>query len=521
MRLASPRTGRPPGGFTLVELLVVVFIVILVSAVTLPAVLPALQNRQVTEAARILQAALAGARDAAIHANAPRGIRLIPDLTLSDVGTVGGRLVASRILAIEPAPDVNEGLVTFPNLINPNGFQATWTRTDGSNPVPPPFPFPFANMSGYSDSSPGMNASNNYRGRYPYQPYTNPGPSRVLMVEEVMFTNNVPPPTTLARTTPPTSWFWNVRIGDRFRFGDSGKYYTVVGPMTVANPEYFVNDGLPGTTPSLEETYFDTAGGKHNPYPEFLFLVNGVDDDGDGNTDNGVNGANENQNFYASGLNTTAGKPAVDDLGEWNETEAWLGSQALQAQDYHTPPGSTTLSVLPTLTYTITRRPVPVAGAQEVPLPSNVVVDMTSWDTAVHERSRLPVDPNSGFVDIMVNQAGQVIPTTTYSNPGATTMDSAFYHFWLADRSDVYAVTPTTAPQLPIPAPPGLISYPGKPVTLKKDRQLVTLYTRTGQILSNSIEHFHFEKAYQNDPMDPYRPDVPFTEAQLGIREAK
>src|SRR5205823_11553919 len=66
----------------------------------------------------------------------------------------------------------------------------------------------------------------------------------------------------------------NVRIGDRFRFNDSGRYYTVVGPMTVFNPEMLVNDGPPGTN-SLIEYYgvSPTSGGKVTPAPEFLFLV--------------------------------------------------------------------------------------------------------------------------------------------------------------------------------------------------------------------------------------------------------
>ena len=66
-------------GFTLIELLVVILIILLVSAVALPTVIPAITHRQVSEAARILQADLVGARDAAINTVRPAGIRLLPD----------------------------------------------------------------------------------------------------------------------------------------------------------------------------------------------------------------------------------------------------------------------------------------------------------------------------------------------------------------------------------------------------------------------------------------------------------
>ena len=74
-------------GFTLIELLVVILIILLVSAVVLPTVLPAISHRQVSEAARILQGALAGARDTAINNNAPAGIRLLPDPVLNGQST--------------------------------------------------------------------------------------------------------------------------------------------------------------------------------------------------------------------------------------------------------------------------------------------------------------------------------------------------------------------------------------------------------------------------------------------------
>ena len=111
-------------GFTLIELLVVMLIILLVSAVVLPTVLPAISHRQVSEAARILQGALAGARDTAINNNAPAGIRLLPDPVLNGQslnapgGTAGvstldpTRILASnRYVPIQLAPDYSEGLV--------------------------------------------------------------------------------------------------------------------------------------------------------------------------------------------------------------------------------------------------------------------------------------------------------------------------------------------------------------------------------------------------------------------------
>ena len=89
------------------------------------------------------------------------------------------------------------------------------------------------------------------------------------------------------------------------------------------NPELFVNVGPQGTIftvsdsvtgqnlPSatgdspLARAYLDSSGNPFLKTVQFLILVNGVDDDGDGYTDNGWNGADENLN----------GTP--DDLLEW------------------------------------------------------------------------------------------------------------------------------------------------------------------------------------------------------------
>ena len=96
----------------------VILIILIISAVALPTVLPALAHRQVSEAARILQGALVGARDNAIHNNQPSGIRLLPDPALQRAQSDHRRcsiasqiLACNRIIPIDPAPEYSEGYV--------------------------------------------------------------------------------------------------------------------------------------------------------------------------------------------------------------------------------------------------------------------------------------------------------------------------------------------------------------------------------------------------------------------------
>ena len=503
-------------GFTLVELLVVMLIILLVSALTLPAIISAISHRQVSEAARILQAALVGARDSAIHNNAISGIRLLPDPTLNGIDPTTGALnsalplAMNRIVPLEAAPDYDEGFISI--------IQDVVT--------------PFTNPQW---------------GQFVY-PYPTLGSVKVLMVEECP----VNPSPTNFLANEPTSWFWNIRIGDKIRIGNSGQYYTVIGPMTQANPELFVNDGPAGNSSQLSRTYNNTVtGASTGAVPvEYLFLVNGRDDDADGFIDNGWDGVDNDVNGI------------VDDFAnEWTESETWLGAltsslSALNlpgspAPPYTVPPapwvhppitfpvGTLQTQGILNQPYTITRRPAPSSGSREVALPSKVVIDLTTWGGTISggvtfppERSRFPlppavngvvplgesqaVNPNSGSVDILVNPDGTVVPSTIYSTPSSFGLNGAFLHFWLAERSDVIGPDPnrTAAPFLPLPAglAPSLMTGGAE---IKGDVSLVTVYSRTGQILVNSPPRFDSFANPANGTA--YNVNIPFLDAQQGV----
>jgi len=500
------------GGFTLIELLVVILIILLVSAVVLPTVIPAISHRQVSEAARILQGALAGARDTAINNNAPAGIRLLPDpaltgqpIIVNGVATLDPtRILASnRYIPIQLAPDYSEGKASvIKDIVTPF-----------IGPTPTLLPYGGGFTINYPVPTGGV------------------GP---LMVEECPV-YLVDPTTNTWLPNSPTSWFWNVRVGDRIQLGAASQTYVVVGPLWVSpantaapgNPELFVNIGLPGSeVPGfvLNRSYPDNA----PPHTvEYLLLVNGKDDNSNGYVDDGWDGVDNN------------GNGMIDEPIEW-EAETWLGSLV----NPPTLPSPISLPGILNQSYTITRRPVVSPGSRETPLPSNVVVDLTTWNaqyfntnftgttgaTYVSERSRLPVDPSTGNVDVLLNPNGTVVPTTEYSSPSSFGMNSAFYHFWLAERGDLFDPVANTGIPYLLPMVPGSTYAGGTPYpytnppvndplgtrALKGERRLMTLYTRTGQLVTNQVETF------DATPLPPVGqgpgPNYPFLAPQQGIR---
>lgn len=519
-------------GFTLLELLVVITIILLISALTLPAILPAVSHREVSEAARILQGALVQARDTAIRYNAPRGVRFLPDPTYANTA---GVLAYNRMLPIEPAPEYSNGMVT----IWPQAFASTGAAQPWTNPAAP---YP-------SGSGVGGGGS----GYYPVGPMiaantANQTGGQVLVLEQAPFQSN----DATQFINAPTSWYWNIRVGDKIQIGGMGNTYTIVGPCTInpyssggQNPEMFVNVGAPGNLANyLTRTYTDSSGNPGMATPvEFLYLVNGIDDPqgaGDGYVDNGWdgidnNGASTGQYLYNGVIDDLGSSSATASVpSEW-EVETWQGALAVwnnpilpqTSGAFATPTGAANTSGFSLLTpssYVITRRPVPSQSARETPLPNGVVIDVTTWNLD-SERSRLPVDRFSNYTDILLQPSGQVVPTTLYSGPSSFSLGAAFYHFWIAERGDVHAPTElwgsTTSPNsaapfiLPMPQDAytayGLSNFTTKPqIALTGERILVTLFTRTGQLSSNSVEFFSCTDV-----------NYPFYDSQLGAREAK
>ena len=223
------RWGR--GGFTLVELLVVLLIIGLVTVAAIGSgIFGGIAHRQSSEAARLVQAAIVGARDSALGSGEPAGVRLLLDPAFPVVRKADGSinpaypLAANRLVPIATPAPYSEGLVaTFPGAAYPAAVVA--------------------------------------------------GTQALVLEEAVLDATGLP--------ATPTSWFWNIRVGEQVQLNNAGPWYTVCGPNVAYSPEGFVNVGPPGTVSPLS---------RNGASPEFLLLVNGRDDNANGWIDEGFDG---------------------------------------------------------------------------------------------------------------------------------------------------------------------------------------------------------------------------------------
>lgn len=495
MRSARPTGSRNPRGFTLVELLVVLVIVLLLTAATLPTIIPALNQRKVSAAALILQAELSRIRDAAIRANAPRGIRLVPEqqqvqfafFDPTQASGFGQTPVYTRMIGIESGPDYHEGLVM-------SGYPVNFATADAL----------LAEGQKYGDIMPSA---------------TFPTGVNRIVVQEAKFTTVMVGQTAVTIPSNPTNWFWNIRRGDKIRFNSSGQTYTIAGPVLLPNSEGFINFGPP--SPPYSQL--------SNTNAEFLFLVNGTDDNSDGYTDEAVDGIDNDQDgFIDPGYNShdDNGNGLIDETAELalgplppNPTTFNYNYGEYEQEAFMNPPGAVGIP------YTIYRRPVPSPGAREIALPTGVGIDMTSWDaslfstptqTHVPERSRLPVDPLTGYIEVMVSPNGQVIQAgATSGTSQAPPANMPFYHFWIADLDDIYEPVATTGVPYLLPMPGGSNSFPnandGTRRVLKGERRLVSLNTRSGQLTTTTPDLF--------DATSILTLDFPYLKAQGGMKE--
>jgi prepilin-type N-terminal cleavage/methylation domain-containing protein len=110
-------------GVTLLELLIVLTIMLMITAATLPVMLPALQNRRMREGSRLVSTFISGARSRAIEANRPvgvvferlNGLPMAAQLSYVEIPPPysGDALNAALMLTVPPVKVTNSSFVDF------------------------------------------------------------------------------------------------------------------------------------------------------------------------------------------------------------------------------------------------------------------------------------------------------------------------------------------------------------------------------------------------------------------------
>jgi prepilin-type N-terminal cleavage/methylation domain-containing protein len=109
--------------FTLIEMLVVIFVILAISALTISVAVPPVEERRLREAARNVNAMLAGAQGRAIETRRPYGVMIVPDAS--------DRFVSLTLHYAEvPPPYAGDSLNSTCQIARvqnpPGGFPAGW-----------------------------------------------------------------------------------------------------------------------------------------------------------------------------------------------------------------------------------------------------------------------------------------------------------------------------------------------------------------------------------------------------------
>ncbi len=130
IRGAIPRrTLRHSAGFTLIELMVVVALLVLIASMTVAAINLNVNNDKVRAGSRQVQSYLAGARDRAIYSKAPRGVRFLLDPT-------NNRTVSSMVF-IAPTDPWTQGTIQLERLDADNSGPPADNWNSVTTPNPP------------------------------------------------------------------------------------------------------------------------------------------------------------------------------------------------------------------------------------------------------------------------------------------------------------------------------------------------------------------------------------------------
>jgi prepilin-type N-terminal cleavage/methylation domain-containing protein len=483
--MIAPRMPRR-SGVTLTELLVVIAIILLLSAAALPTAYVTFAERAVSEGASIVQANLSMTRDRAAGSGQPQGVRFLPDPDLTDLAN--GVLVSNRMVTLTTPPNYSEGLVV---------------------PV----------VEIFTPAATGL-----------------PIEIRRLAVYGAKTDNSGIP-------SSPTAWHFNIRQGETIRIGGVGNQFTIAGPITVGpragNPERFINRTFNGLAAGDQVQALPIPS---DPNYEILYLVNGRDDSGNGYVDPqfdgidnngddvidpGYNGFDDNGNGPVDELSELLlGLPAVPPEYEqddpilqafgWARVNDAVGPGNIPLLTPLTDPFGgtpeliTNALMVPRYRYVISRRPSAASDSREYTLPAGAVIDFTTLgladSTIIPERSRVPIDPVTGIVDLMIYPNGQVVPSTPYGLRQSMTTGFPFYFLWIAAREDVHAPTGATSaaqPLLPMPREVGLAGPP----FLEGYRRMITISPNSGHSSVSEISYV--------DVSGPVTLDTPYKEAAL------